>query len=503
MVEIVLENQNNRWKKFGNMTIRRNCCPSLGDCKEQNFENILDQYHDEFAILYENESHVYAAVDRIRSIPIFYMLYENVFYISDSIFELAARKEKNTHNQRAMQEMKEAAYVTGHETILENIKALLPGEYVTYDKTAKIYYVTEYFSYGKAKPVVCPEKKLIHEMKVLHREVFSDLKKELNGRQAVIPLSGGYDSRLLLHMLCMLGHENLLCFTYGKEQNAEAVVSKEIAEKYRVPWEFVLYTPEKMRRMVSSESYKDYLRMSCNGISASHMQDFLAVEELHAKGLIEKDAVFIPGHAYDFLAGTHISDALSEMGGTVSKQTVIDEIISKNYNHIKANTPGREEWILGELGNEGEFYDSVGMYHFWEWKERQAKYIANSVRVYEYFGYEWKLPFWDRRMIEFWDRIPVEQRKGRSVFFKYMKEAGLKTRSANDRIFMQARSRIPFKLRIFLYRIKELRNNPLEFYSIFSGKQKLRFLLGKWDFIEKIVEDDLKYFWESVHGEEE
>jgi asparagine synthase (glutamine-hydrolysing) len=46
----------------------------------------------------------------------------------------------------------------------------------------------------------------------------------------------------------------------------------------------------------------------------------------------------------------------------------------------------------------------------WEWQERQAKFMCNSVRVYEFWGYDWRLPFWDVEAIEFWQRMPIEQR---------------------------------------------------------------------------------------------
>ncbi len=500
---MIIENQDGKWKKSKTTLIRRNCSIPLEHDKGQDFEMMLGMYDGDFAMIHENENSVYAAVDRIRSIPVFYMCYNHVFYISDSIVALALKRETIACNQRAVRELKEAAYVTGHETLIADIYSLLPGEYIRYDKAANTYQVKEYFDYGKAKPILQTESELIERMQGLHSTVFRELIDDVGGRQIVIPLSGGYDSRLILHMLCTLGYKNIVCFTYGKEHNAESAVSKRIAGTYRVPWKFVRYTPEKIKRMMQSEGYKNYLCMSCKGISASHIQDFLAVAELKEKGLVEEDAVFVPGHAYDFLAGTHISNGLSGLGEMVSKQMVTSEIITKHYTHIKRREKGREEWISKELGEEAAFHNSVGMYHFWEWKERQAKYIANSVRVYEYFGYEWKLPFWDRRLIEFWDRISVELRKDRFLFLQYMEKIGLKSDSSNDRKFAGARSRIPFRVRMFLYRIKDLMNNPLEFYSVFNLREKLRFLSGIWDFQEKIVEDDLKYFFEAVRIEED
>jgi len=51
--------------------------------------------------------------------------------------------------------------------------------------------------------------------------------------------------------------------------------------------------------------------------------------------------------------------------------------------------------------------------------QRQVKFIVNSVRAYEWFGYEWRLPFWDREVMEFWAGMPLELRMHRRLFCRY------------------------------------------------------------------------------------
>lgn len=498
MIKVMIENKNKAWKKVGNITIRRSCITEQELGTIEDWHNIWDKYHDDFAIICEEADGVTAAVDRIRSVPLFYALKEDVFYLSDSVYKIAESIGKVVRNERAVSEMREAAYVTGKETLLEGIYALQSGEYLVYNDEKKDYQIKEYFSYGRTDTPVWEDEWYIQEMIRLHKEVFGDLIKALNGRQAVLPLSGGYDSRLLLHMLCSMGYKNVFCFTYGQEGNAEALVSEKLAKKYQVPWICIPYTPDFMKGLFQSGDYKKYLLFSCNGISTSHMQDFPAVQELRSKGLIEQDAVFLPGHAYDFLAGTHISAKLLNLKVDVSKSTVIKQITADHYIHNSVKEYGREKKLFSELGNESEFFDSVGMYHFWEWKERQAKYIANSVRVYEYFGYEWKLPFWDRRLIAFWDKVPAALRKDRYIFFKYMDKIGLNMHSSNDRKLVTLRKWMPVQIRKALFRIKDLIKNPLCFYSVLSRKEKWQFVMGKKDFIGKVTEDDLKIFYKKM-----
>lgn len=51
------------------------------------------------------------------------------------------------------------------------------------------------------------------------------------------------------------------------------------------------------------------------------------------------------------------------------------------------------------------------------WQERQSKFIANSVKCYEYFGFEWRIPLWDNEIADYWMRVPARCRYGRNLFF--------------------------------------------------------------------------------------
>jgi asparagine synthase (glutamine-hydrolysing) len=44
------------------------------------------------------------------------------------------------------------------------------------------------------------------------------------------------------------------------------------------------------------------------------------------------------------------------------------------------------------------------------WQERQAKFIENSVRAYEFYGYGWWTPLWDRDLVKFWEMVPLDLR---------------------------------------------------------------------------------------------
>jgi asparagine synthase (glutamine-hydrolysing) len=52
----------------------------------------------------------------------------------------------------------------------------------------------------------------------------------------------------------------------------------------------------------------------------------------------------------------------------------------------------------------------LALYEFWEWSERQPKATVNNQRLYEFFGYQWALPLWDAEMMDFWAKVPYEEK---------------------------------------------------------------------------------------------
>ena len=59
---------------------------------------------------------------------------------------------------------------------------------------------------------------------------------------------------------------------------------------------------------------------------------------------------------------------------------------------------------------------------FFDFNERQAKFIVNSVRAYEFFGYEWRIPLWDTELIDFFLKVPLKYRISQDLYKKYARD---------------------------------------------------------------------------------
>ena len=76
----------------------------------------------------------------------------------------------------------------------------------------------------------------------------------------------------------------------------------------------------------------------------------------------------------------------------------------------------RARGIDGPVTNAEE---AAALFQLWEWQERHSKFIVNSVRAYEFWGYEWRLPLWDKAHAAYWQRIPLHVRRGKRLFIRY------------------------------------------------------------------------------------
>ncbi|MDI2587660.1 hypothetical protein OR571_11180 [Psychrobacillus sp. NEAU-3TGS] len=213
--------------------------------------------------------------------------------------------------------------------------------------------------------------------------------------------------------------------------------------------------------------------------SMPHIQDLLAVSKLKKQSLIPKNSVFIPGHSGDFVAGSHIPKYFLK-SNTVTKNDLIESMLHKHYNLWFSNEKYQvflkktiELLVDGDdLKNEV----AADIFEEWDWRERQAKYICNSVRVYEFYNYEWRLPLWDREIIKFWSNISIQYRVDRNLYFQFVESK-------------QSHIRVPANPKLSLF---NKINNKLDnyFYSFVLYKPtKIKLLTTK---VSALIDQDIK-----------
>jgi asparagine synthetase B (glutamine-hydrolysing) len=81
---------------------------------------------------------------------------------------------------------------------------------------------------------------------------------------------------------------------------------------------------------------------------------------------------------------------------------------------------------IKEMYCDSEKHENLGVEEYinfieaWNIINRQAKFIVNSVRTYEFLGYEWRIPLWDNELTDFWLRQSLSNRINSKLYNKYL-----------------------------------------------------------------------------------
>jgi asparagine synthase (glutamine-hydrolysing) len=384
-----------------------------------------------FSLVVEHDHWLFACVDRLRSCPLFYSEDQGTLTVSDSLAHEFIDGERNRLNLPAAVDYLHVGYCTGCSTLIERWHQLNAGEYlfVSQDIPGSIL-VNKYFRFDRLSVgnTSIPSGDFIEAFITILRCTFERMLKLVGGRQVIVPLSGGWDSRLIAAMLKALAYDHVLCFSYGTPGNEEASVSKAVAEALGFKWRFCAYDPQMWHNWIGSHQARAYWAASANLASLPCFQDFPAAAAM-CKG--EEDpgqTVFMPGHSGDFLAGSHIPPELFRAKDP-DLWDIVDSIVQNHFwfwPHAKCDPEIRERihyQIHRELKDELSSEIAVKLYELWDFQERQAKYIVNSVRTYEAISSSWCLPLWDFDLISLFLNLPLEDRLGQRKYIEALRTA--------------------------------------------------------------------------------
>ncbi len=444
----------------------------------------LQEANGHFSIIIDKEETLYFAVDKIRSIPLFYTINEeNEITVSDNIYLLRDLIAKPVIDELALSEFLLSGFVSDRDTLYTPLKQVLAGEVVEYSKISKQLKIYSYFKYQHQESSKKPDKELIEQLDRVFERIFKRVISTLNNQTVVIPLSGGYDSRLVAIMFKRLGYEKVICYTYGKKNNQESMTSKAVAEYLRYPWIMIEQDRKSWYRCFShklrEKFYKKTNHLSCN----AHIQDYYAVSELKRRKLIPDDSIFIPGHSADFLEGSHLPDVFNQ-NRLFNSEDLYQSIIRFHYRFWKWNSQSGlfashlMKKINFQLNTSDEMDQETiaSKFEEWDWQERQSKFICNSVRIYEFFSYGWRMPLWDAELMNYWSQIEFDKRFKRKLYYQYVKEKQeIPVLQANKPIGFPERI-INKIVRMFLGEIRDMRyarfSDPTHIFSFMSFKIK-------------------------------
>ena len=113
-----------------------------------------------------------------------------------------------------------------------------------------------------------------------------------------------------------------------------------------------------------------------------------------------------------------IKEIIEYHGVNIVNNKDVRMMISK---HIGRLLPCRDGVLLS-------YSEAQDMFEYFNWIERQCKYVTSDARNYDdYIGVEWLLPLWDDEFVEYWQSVPMDLRYKRKLYYKYVKHDNLPT----------------------------------------------------------------------------
>lgn len=211
--------------------------------------------------------------------------------------------------------------------------------------------------------------------------------------QIILPLSSGYDSRMILASLSKQKElkDKLYCFTYGSNGSIEVEAGRRLTSELGVKWAFIDLPLEFLT--------KDYLNDIHNIFGSSlHMHGMYQLEffnEITKRIKIEKNSCLTSGFMTGVPAGQHnsllgITDVSSKLTEHMNKFSQskywTDEVLQKMEVFKENNYIEKAEERFQKAFNrfDGEVYQKAVMFDVWS---RQRNFIGYYPRTLE-----WKIP---------------------------------------------------------------------------------------------------------------
>lgn len=236
-----------------------------------------------------------------------------------------------------------------------------------------------------------------------------------NGKQVVVLLSDGYDSRLILAALVELACPNLLAVTYGIRGNGVVERAEEIANRLGVDFYFLDYAnPEHAKCMTSN--YPELVSKYSNGQTVIQEQEIFACALLQNR--LPKGSILVPGISGDLQGGSYVPPFWFRWIGNRTDGALRNWLLSRLTRYPNYSTEAKcwKTYVdLQKLPTLSE-KSAVLATERVVVHERLSKYICSTLRVYEHFGFDWYLPQWDAHFIHFWANQPIENRRFRTKY---------------------------------------------------------------------------------------
>ncbi len=360
---------------------------------------------------------VYLYCDKTRFFPLYYRSQPKLL-ISDDPYTLV--REGDSIDPISTEEFRCTGFTTGNTTLINEIKQVPAGELLHFGagNTFEYYRI---FSYKVRPAEIMQQEDPMAGMYAAIEKAAIRFVQSIGDGTPVLPLSGGYDSRLIACILKSNGYTNTICFTYGR-RTREVDISRDVAALLGFKWYFVDYESfEDESLSAESTLFQSYFRQVSGLTSMFYMQEYPAVLYLMKHNLIPANSVFLPGHSGDLLGGSQFVKVFS---ASLGANQLVNQILRKKFIWFPVSAKWRRKFRLrieGEIDKD-KTYLAYSLFEDWDIREKIAKFIFNSSRVFTFFDFQVRFFFWDNELMDYFRCLPAQYKNHKQLYDRCLRE---------------------------------------------------------------------------------
>lgn len=377
----------------------------------------LQPLRGEFSVIIQKNNLQCIAVTHHRLYPLYYRKIGGRWHVSDRASCLFQAGDE-LDNATSKQYFYTGAPFAGH-TLVKGLAQCKPACVTQLHDNQAIS--TPFYTFFTPAITDNSSLSLAQQFEQVLRLIFGRVKQYVGDRQVVVPLSGGYDSRLIVAYLHQMGVKNLLCYTVGTNDESEQGIAHQVASKLGVPLYHVDYrNPVYRMQQFGSELFMRFVDDMGNAGNFMWLFEYNAILWLRQQGVLQPDAVFIPGHVGDFFAGSHLQKLGIRQTDSVNdlQQKLLLHAFEYGKPYFDKAFCADLKRALCKLGGGVDAASVVALRFILQ--NRLAHQILNSARVYPLLGYEVLLPLCDVDFIQFFMRLPYAEWSNVSFYQQYL-----------------------------------------------------------------------------------
>ncbi|MBV7364129.1 7-cyano-7-deazaguanine synthase [Actinomycetaceae bacterium TAE3-ERU4] len=449
----------------------------------------LSKLRGHWSAILLSDNEVKLCADAFRSRPLYYALSATEILVTDDWFK-AIEYVGYTLDEAAYEQLAMAGFVFGEATCAKGIWQVPSGQTVSINlDTCEVSH-----SFARTPLFVKEKEQSSAQFITALDKVFNTVMKRAvdscpPNSKILLPLSGGYDSRLLAAWFAKNYNGPILTFSYGKPGSRELEISKQVAQSLNLPWRGIEMTPHEVHKEWGKPQTAQFLREAFSGFSLPHVQDWYALTILSKQGLCKPGDTVFPGHTIvDNFHNLELLDSEPIKARDVAAAIFHKHCVMRPRIHTDKGELALKVYLhdfLSEVGFEGTARSVQRCIEGFNFCERQTKYINNSMRAYEHFGLRWAVPMLDVEFTETWLSAPLGLTIKRGTYERWIDSFFASLTHASPAVYQGIAHRLPPNLRRGLKKVaataridklatrtvqaRTCLNHPLGF-ELFSGK---------------------------------